>query len=55
MLRELRNITEEDFEYAKRLGYTMKLIGIADLEKEKVDVSVHPTLLPNDHPLVFSS
>ncbi len=47
----ISNITEEDLDYSKRLGYTMKLIGIADQDKEKVEVSVQPTLLPNNHPL----
>lgn len=47
----ISRITEEDLDYAKQLGYTMKLIGIADLEDDKVEVSVQPTLLPNDHPL----
>lgn len=47
----ITSITEEDLEYAKQLGYTMKLIGIADLEGEKVEVSVQPTLLPDAHPL----
>ncbi|MBA4536007.1 homoserine dehydrogenase [Bacillus aquiflavi] len=47
----ITNITEEDLEYAKQLGYTMKLIGIADLEEENVEVSVQPTLLPDSHPL----
>ncbi|NSL51731.1 homoserine dehydrogenase [Calidifontibacillus erzurumensis] len=48
----ISNITEEDLEYCKRLGYTMKLIGIASRdEQDKVEVSVQPTLLPNSHPL----
>ena len=33
------------------LGYTMKLIGYAHREGEKVEVSVQPTFLPDDHPL----
>lgn len=44
-------ITEEDLEYSKHLGYTMKLIGIASRDNDKVEVSVQPTLLPNNHPL----
>lgn len=44
-------ITEEDLEYSERLGYTMKLIGIASRDHDKVEVSVQPTLLPHDHPI----
>ncbi|MCM3585046.1 homoserine dehydrogenase [Mesobacillus maritimus] len=44
-------VTEEDLHYANRLGYTMKLLGIADRDGDKVEVSVQPTLLPKTHPL----
>lgn len=47
----ISKITEEDLKYAKQLGYTMKLLGIAKREEEKVEVSVQPTLLPEAHPL----
>jgi len=47
----ITHITEEDLQYAKQLGYTMKLIGIAVLEDDKVEVSVQPTLLSDSHPL----
>ena len=50
-VKGISNITEEDLNYSKRLGYTMKLIGIAQQDGEKVEVSVQPTLLPDDHPL----
>ncbi|UII55408.1 homoserine dehydrogenase [Cytobacillus spongiae] len=47
----ITHISEEDLDYSKQLGYTMKLIGIAHREGEKVEVSVQPTLLSNAHPL----
>ncbi|WP_312474281.1 homoserine dehydrogenase [Neobacillus sp.] len=47
----ISNITEEDLRYGKQLGYTMKLIGYAHREGEKVEVSVAPTFLSNNHPL----
>lgn len=47
----ISNITEEDLSYGKQLGYTMKLIGYAHREGEKVEVSVAPTFLPDTHPL----
>ncbi|EMI10020.1 homoserine dehydrogenase [Anoxybacillus gonensis] len=50
-VKGITGITEEDLNYSKRLGYTMKLIGIAHRNGEKVEVSVQPTLLPDTHPL----
>lgn len=47
----ITNVTEEDLHYAKQLGYTMKLLGIAQRNDGKVEVSVQPTLLPQSHPL----
>jgi homoserine dehydrogenase len=47
----ISTITEEDLDYGKQLGYTMKLIGHAHRDGEKVEVSVEPTLLSNRHPL----
>ncbi len=47
----ISNVTEEDIRYGKQLGYTMKLIGYAHREGEKVEVSVAPTFLSNHHPL----
>lgn len=47
----ITSVTEEDLQYAKQLGYTMKLLGIAGREGEKVEVCVEPALLPSAHPL----
>ena len=44
-------VTEEDLQYGKQLGYTMKLLGIAVREGDKVEVCVEPALLPSSHPL----
>lgn len=49
-------VNEEDLHYAKQLGYTMKLLGIAHRDgDDKVEVSVQPTLLPKAHPLASVS
>ncbi|MCM3705500.1 MULTISPECIES: homoserine dehydrogenase [Cytobacillus] len=50
-VKGITEITEEDLQYGKQLGYIMKLIGIAHREGEKVEVSVQPTLLSESHPL----
>ncbi len=50
-VKGITSVTEEDLQYAKQLGYTMKLLGIAILEGDKVEVCVEPALLPSSHPL----
>ncbi|MED4402988.1 homoserine dehydrogenase [Metabacillus fastidiosus] len=50
-VKGISSVTDDDINYSKRLGYTMKLIGIAEEEDGKVEVSVEPTLLPEAHPL----
>ncbi|KXG09641.1 Homoserine dehydrogenase [Anoxybacillus sp. P3H1B] len=54
-VKGITDITEEDLDYSKRLGYTMKLIGIAHRDGDKAEVSVQPTLLPDSHPLASVS
>ncbi|MDL4841935.1 homoserine dehydrogenase [Aquibacillus rhizosphaerae] len=49
----IRDISQEDISFATSLGYTIKLIGIASINNGKVEVSVEPTLLPQDHPLAL--
>ncbi|MED1201688.1 homoserine dehydrogenase [Heyndrickxia acidicola] len=51
LVKGISSITEEDIKYGKQLGYTMKLIGTAHRDNEKVEVSVQPTLLIDSHPL----
>ncbi len=48
----ITKITPEDIDYARQLGYVVKLLAIAKDSPEKgVDVRVHPAFLPKDHPL----
>ncbi|GAB4251080.1 MAG: homoserine dehydrogenase [Thermoleophilia bacterium] len=47
----IEKITAEDVRYAKELGFVIKLIGAARLIDGKVNVRVHPTLVPASHPL----
>jgi homoserine dehydrogenase len=44
-------ITAEDIAYAANLNYVIKLLGIARENADGVEVRVHPTLLPKNHPL----
>lgn len=47
----IEKITAEDVRYAKELGFVIKLIGAARLIDGKVNVGVHPMLVPASHPL----
>lgn len=47
----ITKISAEDIAYAKALGYTIKLLGIAKATDEGIEVRVHPTFIPNEHPL----
>ncbi|BCB02343.1 homoserine dehydrogenase [Bacillus sp. KH172YL63] len=50
-VKGITGVTGDDIQYAEQFGYTMKLIGYAHREGDKVEVSVEPTLLKNEHPL----
>jgi len=51
----ITEVTEEDLQYSKQLGYTVKLIGYAHRDGDNVEVSVQPTLLADTHPLASVS
>ncbi len=44
-------VTLEDVEFARRLGYVVKLLAVAELEDGEVAARVHPAMVPTDHPL----
>jgi homoserine dehydrogenase len=45
-------VTTEDIEFARRLGYVVKLLAIAELgDDERIAVRVHPAMVPDAHPL----
>lgn len=47
----ITHVTEHDIAYARELGYTIKLLGIAKLMEGDIEARVHPTMLPADSPL----
>ena len=49
----ISKITAADIAIAHRLGYAVKLLAIAELEKSSgsVSVRVHPAMVPHHHPL----
>ena len=47
----IRNITKLDIEYARELGYTVKLLALARNTGTNLDIRVHPALIPQKHTL----
>ena len=49
----ISRVTAADIAVAKRLGYVVKLLGIAerDVATGEIAVRVHPAMVPNHHPL----
>jgi homoserine dehydrogenase len=47
----IRNISKLDIEYARELGYTVKLLALARNTGTDLDIRVHPALIPKRHTL----
>jgi homoserine dehydrogenase len=47
----IRAITATEIAYAEKLGFVIKLLGIAERSGDALAVRVHPTMLPKAHPL----
>lgn len=47
----ITRISEKEIQYAAQLGYTIKLLAVARKHEGKIDIHVHPALVPNTHPL----
>ena len=48
----ITKITPDDINYAKNLGYAVKLLAVGkDSPEPGIDVCVHPVFLPQEHPL----
>jgi homoserine dehydrogenase len=45
----IRKITPQDIEYAADFGYDIKLLAVAKQDGKRVDVRVHPTMIPSSH------
>lgn len=46
----INNINTIDIDYAKKFGYKIKLLAIAKEKNNKLELRVHPALVPNNHP-----
>jgi homoserine dehydrogenase len=47
----IETVSATDISVADRLGYSIKLVGIASRCDDEIDVRVHPTFIPKTHPL----
>lgn len=47
----ISQITVDDINYGKELGFVLKLLAIAKKQDNTIEVRVHPTFIPKDHPL----
>ena len=45
----ITKITAEDIEFAREMGYNIKLLAIGSEENGKISVRVHPALIPSAH------
>jgi len=45
----IAHISEQDIEFARELGYRIKLLAIAIQRGQAVEARIHPTMIPSDH------
>ncbi len=45
----ITRITAQDIEFASELGYKVKLLAIAKLSGDEIEMRVHPTMVPNEY------
>jgi Homoserine dehydrogenase len=50
-VKGISSVSQEDIAYAKRLGYELKLLGIAERQDDYISVSVQPTMVKLSHPI----
>ena len=51
----ITGVTKEDIYYGKKLGYTLKLLGVGKRTEKGIEVRVHPTLVSDRNPLASVS
>jgi len=47
----IRSLAPVDLAYAREMGYVLKLLAIANRIDDGIDIRVHPTMIPEAHPL----
>lgn len=48
LIEGIQNIEGADIDFAKEFNYSIKLLGIAKKNGNKIELRVHPVLIPND-------
>ncbi|MBR4539281.1 MAG: homoserine dehydrogenase [Clostridia bacterium] len=51
----ITQVSAADIAFGKELGYTLKLLAIAKRQGNVIDARVHPTFIPDSHPLASVS
>lgn len=51
VVKGISDVSREDMLYAKRLGYEVKLLGIAERKDGYISIGVQPTMVKNTHPI----
>jgi len=44
----ISRLSKQDFQYAKEMGFSIKLLAIAKQDKDEIEVRVHPVFIPAD-------
>ncbi len=50
-IQGISSITQEDIQCAHEFGYRIKLLAISKYDGQAIDIRVHPTMVPEDHPM----
>lgn len=50
-VKGITKVSKADIQFGKQLGYQIKLLGVAKLNDNQLEVSVQPTMINKDHPL----
>ena len=45
----ISEITPLDIQFSREFGYRIKLLGIAKIDRRKIEARVHPTMIPQGH------
>lgn len=51
----IEKITQNDIQYAREMGYTVKLLAVGARQKQGVSLNVYPAFVPLSHPLASIS
>ena len=50
-VKGITSVQKEDIDFGKQLGYEIKLLGVANINENGIEISVQPTMVNNNHQL----